>query len=331
MKAVNVAVVGATGLVGRKMIQVLEERNFPVAQIGLFASRRSVDKELQFKGKTYKVQELKPDVFHGYELALFSAGAAVSKEIAPHAVQHNTLVVDNSSAFRLENGVPLVVPEVNAKEICNHQGIIANPNCSTIQLVVVLKPLHEQFKIKRVVVSTYQSVTGAGKKAVDQLDGELKKLPLTDKKFPHPIAYNCLPHIDVFYDDGYTREEYKMVKETKKIMEDDTIQVTATCVRVPVYGGHSESVNIELEKSFEMEEIRDLLTHSPGIVVQDDPNENLYPMPINAYEHDEVFVGRIRRDSTLKSGLNLWIVADNLRKGAATNAVQIAEAWLAQN
>jgi aspartate-semialdehyde dehydrogenase len=331
MKSVNVAVVGATGLVGRKMIQVLGERDFPVAQIGFFASRRSVGKELEFKGQSYKVQELKPDVFDGYELALFSAGAAVSREIAPHAVRHHTLVVDNSSAFRLENGVPLVVPEVNAREIFNHQGIIANPNCSTIQLVVVLKPLHERFKIKRVVVSTYQSVTGAGKKAIDQLNDELKELPVPEKKFPHRIAYNCLPHIDVFCEDGYTKEEHKMMKETKKIMGDDTIQVTATCVRVPVYGGHSESVNIEFERSYEIDQVRDLLAHSPGIIVQDDPSENLYPMPINAYERDEVFVGRIRRDSTLKNGLNLWIVADNLRKGAATNAVQIAEAWLAQN
>jgi len=331
MKSVNVAVVGATGLVGRKMIQVLEERNFPVARIGFFASRRSAGKELEFKGQTHKVQELKPDVFDGYELALFSAGASVSKEIAPHAVQHHTLVVDNSSAFRLENEVPLVVPEVNAKEIFNHQGIIANPNCSTIQLVVVLKPLHERFKIKRVVVSTYQSVTGAGKKAVDQLNGELEKLPVVERKFPHQIAFNCLPHIDVFYEDGYTKEEQKMMKETKKIMGDDSIQVTATCVRVPVYGGHSESVNIEFEKTYEIEEVRDLLAHSPGIIVQDEPKENLYPMPINAYERDEVFVGRIRRDPTLKSGLNLWIVADNLRKGAATNAVQIAEVWLARN
>jgi aspartate-semialdehyde dehydrogenase len=331
MKSVNVAVVGATGLVGRKMIQVLEERDFPVARIGFFASRRSAGKELEFKGQTHKVQELKPDVFDGYELALFSAGASVSKEIAPHAVQHHTLVVDNSSAFRLENEVPLVVPEVNAKEIFNHQGIIANPNCSTIQLVVVLKPLHERFKIKRVVVSTYQSVTGAGKKAVDQLNCELEKLPVVERKFPHQIAFNCLPHIDVFYEDGYTKEEQKMMKETKKIMGDNSIQVTATCVRVPVYGGHSESVNIEFEKTYEIEEVRDLLAHSPGIIVQDEPKENLYPMPINAYERDEVFVGRIRRDPTLKSGLNLWIVADNLRKGAATNAVQIAEVWLARN
>jgi aspartate-semialdehyde dehydrogenase len=328
MNPVNVAVVGATGLVGRKMIQVLEEHHFPVAKFGLFASQRSVGKELKFNGRSHTVQELKPGVLGGYELALFSAGASVSKEFAPQAAQHRTLVVDNSSAFRLENGVPLVVPEVNPGEIFKHHGIIANPNCSTIQLVVVLKPLHERFKIKRVVVSTYQSVTGAGKKAADQLDSELKNIPMPEKKFPHQIAFNCLPHIDVFYDDGYTKEEHKMMKETKKIMGDDSIQVSATCVRVPVYGGHSESVNIEFEKSFDLHEVRDLLARSKGIIVQDDPHNNLYPMPINAYERDEVFVGRIRRDPTLTNALNLWIVADNLRKGAATNAVQIAEAWL---
>src|SRR3972149_6883703 len=293
-KPVNVAVVGATGLVGRKMIQVLEERGFPVAQIGLFASQRSAGKQLEFKGQSRKVQELKSDVFDGYELALFSAGAAVSKEYAPEAARHHTLVGDNSSAFRLENGVPLVVPEVNPGEVFKHHGIIANPNCSTIQLVVVLKPLHERFKIKRVVASTYQSVTGAGKKAADQLDSELKNLPMPEKKFPHQIAFNCLPHIDVFYDDGYTKEEHKMMKEPKKIMGDDSIQVTATCVRVPVYAGHSESVNIEFEKNFDLDEVRDLLARSKGIIVQDDPSKNLYPMPIHAQERDEVFVGRLR-------------------------------------
>ena len=331
MRSINVAVVGATGLVGRKMVQVLEERNFPVAKIGLFASARSVGKEMEFKGKPHTVHELKPEVFNGYELALFSAGASVSKELAPHAVRSKTLVVDNSSAFRLEKDVPLVVPEVNKQEIFNHHGIIANPNCSTIQLVVVLKPLHDHFRIKRVVVSTYQSVTGAGKKAIDQLTNELAKLPVTEKKFPHPIAYNCLPHIDVFYEDGYTKEEHKVMKETKKIMGDDSLEITATCDRVPVHGGHSESVNIEFERNFELEDVRELLAHSPGVVLQDDPNENLYPMPINAYERDEVFVGRLRRDDTVKNGLNLWIVADNLRKGAATNAVQIAEEWLAHS
>ncbi len=330
MKQVNVAVVGATGLVGRKMVQVLEERRFPVGNLGLFASARSAGKEIEFRGKSCKVQEVKPESFDGYELALFSAGAAVSKELAPHAVRHRTLVVDNSSAFRLEKNVPLVVPEVNPGEISKHQGIIANPNCSTIQLVVVLKPLHERFKIKRVVVSTYQSVTGAGKKGFDQLKNEIANLPASDKKFPHPIAYNCLPHIDVFYEDGYTREEHKMIKETKKILGDESIQITATCVRVPVYGGHSESANIEFEKSFELTEVRELLAQSPGICLQDDPSQNLYPMPINAHDRDEVFVGRIRRDDSVKNGLNLWIVADNLRKGAATNAVQIAESWLAK-
>ncbi len=331
MRKVDVTVVGATGLVGRKMVQVLQERKFPVGRLGLFASKQSVGKELEFNGKQYKVQELDSKEFDGYELALFAAGASVSKEFAPEAVRRQTLVVDNSSAFRLEKDVPLVVPEVNKEAIFHHHGIIANPNCSTIQLVVVLKPLHDLYRIKRVVVSTYQSVTGAGKKAIDQLTNEIAKQPVLKKKFPHAIAYNCLPHIDEFSEDGYTKEEHKMMKETKKIMGDDSIQISATCVRVPVYGGHSESVNIEFEKGFEVNEVRDLLAHSPGIVLQDNPNENLYPMPIWAYERDEVFVGRIRRDETLRNGLNLWIVADNLRKGAATNAVQIAEAWLANS
>ena len=328
MKTVNVAVVGATGLVGRKMVQLLEERNFPVGNLGLFASGRSSGKEIEFKGEKYKVLEVSPASFEGYDLALFSAGATIAKQLAPHAVQCQVLVVDNSSAFRLEKGVPLVVPEVNSKEIFQHRGIIANPNCSAIQLVVVLKPLHERFRIKRVVVSTYQSVTGAGKKAIDQLNSELTKLPVGERKFPHQIAYNCLPHIDLFCEDGYTKEEHKVMKETKKIIGDDSLQITATCVRVPVYGGHSESVNIEFEENFKLEEVQQLLADSPGIVVQDDLSKNLYPMPISAHERDEVFVGRLRRDESVKNGLNLWIVADNLRKGAATNAIQIAETWL---
>jgi aspartate-semialdehyde dehydrogenase len=328
MKTVNVAVVGATGLVGRKMVQVLEERNFPVERIGLFATARSAGREIGFRGKKHKVDELKADVFDGYQLALFSAGATVSKDFAPRAVQSKTLVVDNSSAFRLDKDVPLVVPEVNAKEISNHKGIIANPNCSTIQLVVVLKPLHDRYRIRRVVVSTYQSVTGAGKKALDQLKNEIAHAAVVERKFPHPIAYNCLPHIDVFYDDGYTKEEHKIMSETKKIMGDDSIEITATCVRVPVSGGHSESVNVEFENAFDLEEVRKLLARSPGIILQDNPGENLYPMPLYTHERDEVFVGRVRRDATVKNGINLWIVADNLRKGAATNAVQIAEAWL---
>jgi aspartate-semialdehyde dehydrogenase len=327
-KTVNVAVVGATGLVGRKMIQVLEERNFPVADIGFFATARSVGKELAFKEKSHQVWEAKPEAFEGYDLALFSAGATVSKGLAPEAVKRRALVIDNSSAFRLDDDVPLVVPEVNKDEIFKHRGIIANPNCSTIQLVIVLKPLHDRFRIKRVIVSTYQSVTGAGKRAVDQLNNEILGRPVAEKKFPHTIAYNCLPQVDVFYEDGYTREEHKVMKETRKIMGDDSLQITATCVRVPVFGGHSESVNIEFEEKFDLEEVRGLLSCSPGIVVQDDPERNFYPMPINSHERDEVFVGRIRRDETVRYGLNLWIVSDNLRKGAATNAVQIAEAWL---
>ncbi len=325
MKLYNVAVVGATGLVGRKMTQVLEEHNFPVKNLTPLASERSVGKEVLFKGKKIKVQKLTPESFKGIEIALFSAGATVSKEFAPIAVKEGTVVIDNSSAWRMDPSVPLVVPEVNRYDIFKHHGIIANPNCSTIQMVVVLKPLHDKYKIKRVVVSTYQSVTGAGQKGVDQLDEELGKKTGTTRKFPHKIAFNCLPHIDVFHDDGYTKEEHKMTFETTKIMGDDSIKVTATCVRVPVFGGHSESVNVEMQKSYELEDIFVLLKKSPGIIVVDDPAKNIYPMPLNAYEKDEVFVGRIRRDETAPNALNMWIVSDNVRKGAATNAVQIAE------
>jgi aspartate-semialdehyde dehydrogenase len=325
MKLYNVAVVGATGLVGRKMTQVLEEHNFPVKNLTPLASERSVGKEVSFKGERIKVQKLTPESFKGIEIALFSAGATVSKEFAPIAVKEGTVVIDNSSAWRMDPKVPLVVPEVNRYDIFKHHGIIANPNCSTIQMVVVLKPLHDRYKIKRVVVSTYQSVTGAGQKGVDQLDEELGKKTGTTRKFPHKIAFNCLPHIDVFHDDGYTKEEHKMTFETTKIMGDDSIKVTATCVRVPVFGGHSESVNVEMQKSYELEDIFVLLKKSPGIIVVDDPSKNIYPMPLNAYEKDEVFVGRIRRDETAPNALNMWIVSDNVRKGAATNAVQIAE------
>jgi aspartate-semialdehyde dehydrogenase len=327
-KLYDVAVVGATGLVGRKMIQVLEERRFPVNRLVPLASERSVGKDVQFNGKTFKVQKLEPHQFQGVHVALFSAGASVSKEFAPHAVKAGTVVIDNSSAFRMDEGTPLVVPEVNRHQIFRHKGIIANPNCSTIQMVVVLKPLHDRFGIKRVVVSTYQSVTGAGQRAVVQLEDELAGRPLREKKFPHQIAFNCLPHIDVFLDDGYTKEEVKMKLETKKIMEAD-IEVTATTVRVPVMGGHSESVNIEFEKPCTVAGVRELLLNAPGIIVQDEPAKNVYPMPLNSYDRDEVFVGRIRKDDTIPSGINLWIVSDNIRKGAATNAVQIAEALIA--
>lgn len=325
MKLHDVAVVGATGLVGRAMVKVLEERNFPVNRLVLLASERSVGKEVTFNGKPYPVLKLEPDRFKHIEFALFTAGAPISKEFAPAAAKAGAVVIDNSSAFRMEPDIPLVVPEVNRKQIFKHKGIIANPNCSTIQLVLVLKPLHDRFGIKRVVVSTYQSVTGAGKIAVDQLHDELAHRQPAAKKFPHPIAYNCLPHIDIFFDDGYTKEEFKVMNETKKIMG-VSFKITATCVRVPVLGGHSESVNIEFEKKCSAEEVREILGKAPGVVVQDDPKQNLYPMPLTAHDKDEVFVGRIRKDETVPSGVNLWIVADNIRKGAATNAVQIAEA-----
>ena len=328
MKAYDVAVVGATGLVGRTMMRVLEERKFPVNRLLPLASERSAGKHVTFNGKSIEVEQLTPDKFKGIDFALFSAGAGISKEFAPHAVKAGTIVIDNSSAFRMDEEVPLVVPEVNPRQAFKHKGIIANPNCSTIQMVVVLKPLHDRFNINRVVVSTYQSVTGAGQKAVAQLEDEVAQRPLRERKFPHPIAYNCLPHIDVFFDDGYTKEEVKMKLETKKIMEAD-ILVTATTVRVPVMGGHSESVNIEFTKPCSLNEVRDILRHAPGIVLQDDPSNNVYPMPLTAFDKDDVFVGRIRIDDTIPYGINLWIVSDNIRKGAATNAVQIAETLIA--
>jgi aspartate-semialdehyde dehydrogenase len=306
------------------MVKVLEERNFPVDQLVLLASERSAGKEVMFHGNPVRVRKLESDLFKGVKFALFSAGASVSLEYAPKAVQHGVVVIDNSSAFRMDEKIPLVVPEVNRKDIFTNTGIIANPNCSTIQLVVVLKPLHDAFRIKRVVVSTYQSVTGAGQKGLDQLTKELANQELTEKKFPHPIAFNALPHIDVFFDDGYSKEEWKMMKETSKIMG-ESIKLTATTVRIPVMGGHSESVNIEFEKDCTVADVRKILGTAPGIIIQDDPKKNVYPMPIWAKDRDEVFVGRIRKDETVKSGINLWVVADNVRKGAATNAVQIAE------
>lgn len=325
MKLYDVAVVGATGLVGRKMTQVLEEHAFPVKSLTPLASKRSIGKEIKFRGENIKVRELTPDSFKGIEIALFSAGANVSKEYAPIAAKSGTVVIDNSSAWRMDPEIPLVVPEVNRNDIFKHHGIIANPNCSTIQMVVVLKPLHDRYRIKRVVVSTYQSVTGAGQRGVDQLDEELGKKQGNTHKFPHKIAFNCLPHIDIFREDGYTKEEFKMIFETTKIMGDSSIKVSPTCVRVPVFGGHSESVNIEFEKPYELQDIYEILRKSPGIIVEDDPAKNVYPMPLNAYDKDEVFVGRIRRDSTAPNAVNMWIVSDNIRKGAATNAVQIAE------
>ncbi len=328
-KLYTVAVAGATGLVGRTMITVLEELNFPVEQLVPLASARSAGMEMPFKGTHVKVRTLTAESFAGVDFALFSAGASVSKEFGPKAVLQGAIVIDNSSAFRMDPDVPLVVPEVNPKDAFKHHGIIANPNCSTIQMVVVLKPLHDAFGIKRVVVSTYQSVTGAGKKGVNQLEDEIAKQPLREKKFPHPIAYNVLPHIDVFLPDGYTKEEQKMTDETKKIMGAD-IPVTATTVRVPVIGGHSEAVNIEFDRPCPVEDVRAILKRAPGIIVQDDPATNLYPLPIHAYGKNDVFVGRIRKDFSIRNGINLWIVSDNVRKGAATNAVQIAQLLISQ-
>jgi len=325
----NVAVAGATGLVGRTMIKVLEELDFPVKELIPLASSRSAGTEIRFKGKSIKVKTLTADSFAGVDYALFSAGGSISKEYGPKAVLQGATVIDNSSAFRMDPDVPLVVPEVNPKDAFKHHGIIANPNCSTIQMVMVLKPLHDAFRIKRVVVSTYQSVTGAGKKGANQLEDEIARQPLREKKFPHPIAYNVLPHIDVFLPNGYTNEERKMTDETKKIMGAD-IPVTATTVRVPVIGGHSEAANIEFERPCPVEEARALLKAAPGIIVQDDPESNIYPLPIHAYGKNDVFVGRIRKDFTIPSGINLWIVSDNVRKGAATNAVQIAQLLISQ-
>ena len=327
MKRLNVAVVGATGLVGRKMLEVLEERKFPVADLRLLASARSAGRIMKFNGREHTVRELGPGSFVGVQVALFSAGAAVSKEYAPIAVRAGALVIDNSSGFRMDEDVPLVVPEVNPLDIAKHNGIIANPNCSTIQMVVALKPLHDRWKIRRLVISTYQSVTGAGKRAVSQLVSELANEPNPERKFPHPIAMNVLPQIDVFLEGGYSREELKMKHETRKILGDESIRITATCVRVPVVGGHSEAVNVEFERPYDLDQLRKVLSETPGICVQDDVARSIYPMPIWSHEKDAVFVGRIRRDDSIPNGLNLWIVSDNLRKGAATNAVQIAEAW----
>ncbi len=320
----KVAVVGATGLVGTKMLQVLAERNFPVTEIVPVASERSVGKEVEFKGKKYKVVSMQDGIDAKPAVAIFSAGGSTSLEWAPKFADAGITVIDNSSAWRMDPTKKLVVPEVNADVLTKDDLIIANPNCSTIQMVVALQPLHKKYGIKRVVVSTYQSVTGTGKKAVDQLFNERKNQE-GEMAYKYPIDLNVIPQIDVFLDNGYTKEEMKMVKETCKIMGDDSIKVTATTVRIPVVGGHSESVNVEFENDFDLNELKQLLADSPGIIVQDDPAAQLYPMPLWAHEKDEVFVGRLRRDETQANTLNMWIVSDNLRKGAATNAVQIAE------
>ncbi|MCX6263675.1 MAG: aspartate-semialdehyde dehydrogenase [Bacteroidetes bacterium] len=324
----KVAVVGATGLVGTKMMQILAERNFPVTELIPVASEKSVGKMVSFKGKEYPVVSMESAIAAQPAVALFSAGGSTSLEWAPKFAEAGIPVIDNSSAWRMDPDKKLVVPEVNAQVLTAADKIIANPNCSTIQMVVALYPLHQKYTIKRIVVSTYQSVSGTGKKAVDQLFNERKGIQ-GEMAYKYPIDLNAIPQIDVFLDNGYTKEEMKMVKETKKIMQDDSIRVTATTVRIPVIGGHSESVNVEFEQPFELADITALLAAAPGVVVQDDVSAQIYPMPLWAHDKDEVFVGRIRRDETQPNTLNLWIVSDNLRKGAATNAVQIAEYMMA--
>lgn len=317
----NVAIVGATGNVGRKFLEILEERNFPVKELYLFASKRSAGKTLKFKGEDVLVEELCEANIENKKIdfALFSAGGSVSLEFAPIFAKHGAVVIDNSSAWRMDKEVPLVVPEVNPEDVKWHKGIIANPNCSTIQAMVALKPLYDKYGIKRIVYSTYQAVSGAG------IQGILDLQEGTTKKFPYPILGNVIPHIDVFLDNGYTKEEIKMIEETKKILHDDNLRITATTVRVPVLNAHSESINVELNSEFELENVIDLFNSSKGIIVNDDVENLKYPTPLELSGKDEVFVGRIRRDFSLDNGLNLWVVADNIRKGAALNAIQIAE------
>ncbi len=324
LKNFKVAIVGATGLVGRTVMQVLEEKNLPIENYGLFATAKSAGTVFSILGKEYVVEELTEHSFDsGFDFAIFSAGGETSKKYAPIAAEKGCVVVDNSSYFRMDTSVPLVVPEVNMEDAYNHHGIIANPNCSTIQAMLPLKALDDKYDIKRVIYSTYQAVSGAGKNALDDLENIDNKEPL--KKFPYPIYNNCLPHIDSFMENRYTKEEMKMINETKKILHKPDLKVTATTVRVPVTNSHSESINVEFEKSFELEDLVQTLKNFPNIIVEDDTSTNLYPMPINTNGHDEVFVGRIRRDFSIDSGVNLWVVADNIRKGAASNAVQIVE------
>ncbi len=330
-KKFNVAVAGATGAVGNQMISCLEERNFPVKSVKFLASSRSVGRKLKYMGTEIDVEELTENAFKGIDIALFSAGGGPSKKLAPFAAKDGCVVVDNSSAWRMDPEVPLVVPEVNPHAIAQfrNKGIIANPNCSTIQMVVPLHPIHQKYGIKRIVVSTYQAVSGTGKKAVDELDSQTRAIlnlkEYEKRVYPHTIAFNCLPHIDAFLENGYTKEEMKMVNETRKILEDDTIGVTATTVRVPVFYGHSESINIETKKNISAREVRALLETTPGVKVVDDPSNNSYPLPIDAAGQDLTLVGRIRDDESIANGINMWVVADNIRKGAATNTVQIAE------
>ena len=331
MKEYSLAIVGATGLVGRTILEVLEEKKLPISKYTLFASSKSAGKIMHFMDSDYVVKGLNENSFdEGFDFAIFSAGGDTSKKYAPIAASKGTIVIDNSSAFRMDSNVPLVVPEVNPEEIENNKGIIANPNCSTIQALVALKPLDTAYTIKRIVYSTYQAVSGAGNKGVADLDNGIfnysnKCCDYALQKFPYPIFNNCLPHIDVFLDNGYSKEEEKMINETRKILKKPDLKITATTVRVPVFNSHSESINVEFEKDFKVEELRNLLAHSPGITVIDDPFDNKYPLCKDATGSDNVYVGRIRRDYSVDSGVNLWVVADNLRKGAASNAIQILE------
>ena len=345
MKKIRLAIVGATGLVGRTVLKVLEERNLPVDEYVLFASSKSAGKKIRFMDRDYIIQELNDLSFDsGFDYAIFSAGGSTSKKYAPIAASKGCIVVDNSSAFRMDSDVPLVVPEVNPEEIKNHHGIIANPNCSTIQAVVALKPLDDKYKIKRIIYSTYQAVSGAGRNGVVDLENGIENYTTENlvenetnnnssyelTKFPYPIFSNCLPHIDVFLDNGYSKEEEKMINETRKILKKPDLKITATTVRVPVFNSHSEAINVEFEKDFELEDLVKTLSDFPGLIVQDNlhAEKPIYPLATVASGHDEVFVGRIRRDFSIKSGVNLWVVADNIRKGAATNAVQIVEKML---
>ncbi|MCC7333080.1 MAG: aspartate-semialdehyde dehydrogenase [Flavobacteriales bacterium] len=325
----KVAVVGATGMVGNVMLKVLAERNFPLTELIPVASEKSVGKEIQYKGKSYKIVGMQTAVDRKPEIAIFSAGGNTSLEWAPKFAEVGTTVIDNSSAWRMNPNNKLIVPEINAQELTVNDKIIANPNCSTIQMVMVLNPLHKKYKLKRVIVSTYQSVTGTGVKALEQLNNEQAGIK-GEMAYPYPIDRNCLPQCDVFTDNGYTKEEMKLVNEPKKIMGDDSLRITATAVRVPVVGGHSETVNIEFEKDFDLADVRKILHETSGVTLQDNPDTRTYPMPIYAADKNDVFVGRIRRDESQPNTLNLWIVADNLRKGAATNAIQIGE-YLIQN
>lgn len=342
MKKYNVAIVGATGMVGHSLVHVLQERNFPLGELKMLASSRSEGREVEVMGKKYTVEVAGPEAFEGVDVAFFSAGGDISKVLAPEAVKRGAVVIDNSNAFRMDEGIPLVVPEVNADALADHKGIIANPNCSTIQLVVALQPLQAAAGLKRVVVASYQSVSGAGKEAVDEvrnqsraiLDGKedfaRERIPHAGAKVQHQIAFNMVPQIDVFVEDGYCKEERKIMQETRKIMGLPDLKITATTVRVPVLNGHSEAVNVEFEKALSADEARQALTDFPGIVVVDNPAELAYPMPVEVDGRDEVFVGRIRVDHSVDFGINMWVVADNIRKGAATNSIQIAEALIAR-